>query len=454
MTGCKPTAATSTPPIIERGVIHPGRVGVAYSGGRDSTALLHATLAAKSADDGVSVLALHVHHGLSPNADAWLAHCAAQCERWSKNGWLVEFHWHRLTSCPAASESVEAWARQARYQALRMMALEYGVSTVLLAHHQRDQAETLLLQALRGAGVAGLASMPRSIERAGITWQRPWLDRPWSEIEAYVRLHQLEHIVDDSNIDIRFARNRLRLQVWPSLIDAFAQADAALAYAASWAQEAASALSELAEMDLRQTADAQGLKLLPWLQLSPARRSNVLRAWLKLQLGQAASVKLVVRLLQELPESSSARWQTPTGELRVHRQVLRHHIGLETSEAGVPRETQLNVTRAGVYRLPGWGGQLHVQSAQEGGVPLAWLARLELRERAGAEQFQAGIGRPPRSLKKQFQSAGVAAWERGGPLVYSGGLIVFVPGLGLDARVVGMPGQPLVSLEWQPLEAG
>ena len=236
----------------------PHGVGVAYSGGRDSTALLHATLAAKSPDDGTRVLALHVHHGLSPNADAWLTHCAAQCKRWSERGWLVEFHSHRLTGQPGPSESVEAWARQARYQALRMMALEHGISVVLLAHHQRDQAETLLLQALRGAGVAGLAGMPRSVERTGITWQRPWLDRPWREIEAYVRLHQLEHIVDDSNIDVRFARNRLRLQVWPSLINAFAQADAALADAATWAQEAVSALDELAELDLRQSSDAHG----------------------------------------------------------------------------------------------------------------------------------------------------------------------------------------------------
>lgn len=434
-------------------MIQPRRVGVAYSGGRDSTALLHATLVATSPEDA-PVLALHVHHGLSPNADSWLQHCATQCKCWSQQGWPVEFHSHRLTSRPAASESIEAWARRARYEALRKMALEHGVSVVLLAHHQRDQAETLLLQALRGAGVAGLAGMPRSVERAGIIWQRPWLERPWSEIEAYVRHHQLEHIVDDSNIEVRFARNRLRLQVWPSLIGAFVQADAALADAATWAQEAVSALDELAEMDLRVTADVMGLSLLPWLELSHVRRSNALRSWLKQQLGQAAPASLVVRLLQELPTSISARWPTPTGELRMHRRVLRHHLGRPARELEILRETRLTVARAGAYRLPGWGGQLRVRRVREGGVPIAWLAHLELKERAGAEQFQSGIGRPPRSLKKQFQTAGVAAWERIGPLIYSGGMIVFVPGLGLDARVVGLPGQPLVSLEWQALDAG
>jgi tRNA(Ile)-lysidine synthase len=95
---------------------------------------------------------------------------------------------------------------------------------------------------------------------------------------------------------------------------------------------------------------------------------------------------------------------------------------------------------------------MRVEHVREGGVPLAWLAHLELRKRSGGEQFQAGIGRPPRSLKKQFQDAGVPMWERAGPLVYSGGQLVFVPGLGLDSRVIGLPGQALAKLTWLPLE--
>jgi tRNA(Ile)-lysidine synthase len=89
---------------------------------------------------------------------------------------------------------------------------------------------------------------------------------------------------------------------------------------------------------------------------------------------------------------------------------------------------------------------------KEGGVPLAWLAQAELRARSGGEQFQAGLGRPARSLKKQFQAAELPAWERSGPLVYSGGQLVFVPGLGIDARVIGLPGQPLVTLLWEPAD--
>ena len=114
------------------------------------------------------------------------------------------------------------------------------------------------------------------------------------------------------------------------------------------------------------------------------------------------------------------------------------------------RESTLAIRRAGRYRLPGWGGAVHATRVDEGGVPLAWLAHLDLRERQGGEQFQAGFSRPARSLKKQYQAAGVPEWERGGPLVFSGGQLVFVPGLGIDARVVGLPGQAQMMLAWEP----
>lgn len=429
--------------VVER------RIAVAYSGGRDSTALLHATLCQAAGQD-IQVLALHVHHGLSPNADAWLAHCEAQCLRWVRAKKPIQFITHRLTTRPAHGESVEAWARQARYRALRTMALAHGAAVVLLGHHQRDQAETMLLQALRGAGMAGLAGMPRTVQRDGVTWQRPWLHQPRTVIEAYVRRHRLKHIDDDSNADSRFARNRLRLQVWPGLVRAFPQADASLATAAEWAQQAGAALAEIAALDLASVANEAGLQVNSWCQLSAARRSNALRAWIKAQRGESASASLVDRLLDELPARRSARWQLPGAELRVHRGVLRCEIGTTPSRSDLPAETRLSVRGAGIYGLPGWGGSLQVTRVRAGGVPLAWLAHLELHPRRGAEQFQSGTGRPPRSLKKQYQDAGVPMWDRAGPLIYSGGQLVFVPSLGIDARVIAPPGQALVALRWLP----
>ena len=429
-------------------------MAVAWSGGRDSTALLHATLI-EAASLGVKVLAMHVHHGLSPNADAWLAACEAQCARWVKRGLPVTLVSARIQTSPTPGESVEAWARQARYRALRTMALANGVSVVLLAQHRRDQAETFLLQALRGAGMAGLAGMPASVERDGITWQRPWLAKPREDIEAYVRRHRLKHIDDDSNGDRRFARNRLRLDVLPALARAFDQAETSLATAAGWAHEARSALDELAAFDLSPIANERGLEVTAWLALSNARRSNALRAWLLAHMGRPVAASLTERLLQELPAVRSARWPTAGGELRLYRGLLTFEAAAPTPAAtAATHETILSVTRAGRYDLPVWAGRLHVERTSREGVPLAWLAHLELRPRLGAEQFQSGLGRPPRSLKKQFQSAGVPEWARAGPLLYSGGQLVFVPGLGVDARVLGLPGQALVRLRWEPLAAG
>jgi tRNA(Ile)-lysidine synthase len=423
-------------------------IAVAYSAGRDSTALLHATAHA-AAEQGAQVAALHVHHGLSSYADEWLAHAHAQCAQWAKQGLPVQLLSLKLTDRPAPGESIEAWARQARYRALRAMAGEANACIVLLAHHRRDQAETLLLQALRGAGVTGLAGMPRTIERDGITWVRPWLDHSREAIEAYVRHHRLRYIDDDSNADARFARNRLRLKVWPALSQAFPQVEASLADAAAWAAEASNCLAELAAIDLIEVSNAKGLSVKDWQHLSQPRRANALRAWLKEQTGHAAPASLLLRLQQELPGSGPAQWPLPDGILRRHRGQLFFRSDEPVHDEHSERDTSLSILRAGRFALPAWGGELIAKRVKEGGVPLAWLAHLELRVREGGEQFQAGIGRPARSLKKQFQAAGIPEWERKGPLVYSGGQLVFVPGLGLDARVMALPGQPQLSLHWR-----
>lgn len=426
------------------------KVAVAYSGGRDSTALLHATLVSAAEQGLAEVLALHVHHGLSPQADAWLAHGQDQCQRWARRGLPVRFVSVRLAGGPGPGESIEAWARSQRYAALTDMARHHGAALVLLAHHRRDQAETFLLQALRGAGVAGLAGMPASVERGGIRWARPWLGQPREAIEAYVRRHRLKHIEDVSNADVRHARNRLRLQVWPALLSAFPASESVLSEAAAWAQEARACLDELARHDLAGIAPSDGLRVREWLKLTPPRRSNALRAWLHQAGGGAAPASLVKRLMGELPQAPQGAWPAAQGEWRCHRGVLRH-VALPGPAAPRPApERGLHILRAGRYPLPGWRGHLQVVRTRENGVPLAWLAQVELRARQGREQFQAGIGRPPRSLKKQFQAAGIAAWDRDGPLLFSGGQLVFVPGLGLDARVIALPGQPQVTLTWVP----
>ncbi len=448
MSACKATVVSPTRPSAEPLAVNRPCVAVAYSAGRDSTALLHATAHA-ACDQGLQVVALHVHHGLSSQADTWLAHAQTQCEEWARKGLPVCLLHHRVASKPLAGDSIEAWARQVRYLALRQMAGEAGAPLILLAHHRRDQAETWLLQALRGSGIKGLAAMPKRAQREGFTWARPWLDQSREAIEAYVLQHRLRYVDDDSNADPRHARNRLRLRAWPALVTAFPQAEQSLADAARWAQQARECLDDLAEIDLVSSASTNGLSIAAWAVLSEARRSNALRAWLQAQMGESASAAVVERLLSELPHAKVATWQVPTGTLRCYRGRLRFEA--DTPSALATPEATLCISRAGRFKLPGWGGELVARRVKEGGVPLAWLAHLELRARAGGEQFQAGLGRPARSLKKQYQAVGVPAWQREGPLIYSGGQLVFVPGLGIDTRVIALPGQAQLSLEWLSL---
>ena len=432
-------------------------VAVAFSGGRDSTALLHATLAAGE-PLGLRVVALHVHHGLSEEADGWLAHGRALCLRWARRGRPVEFAATLLSDRPGPGESVEAWARQARYRALRRMAVAHGVDLVLLAHHRRDQAETFLLQALRGGGVAALSAMPSIVRRDGVTWARPWLEMPRETIDAYVRRHRLVHIEDDSNSDARFARNRLRLRVWPALDRAFPQAEAALADAARWAQEASAALAEWGAIDLAAVCDGAALDIARWRALSAARQSNLLRVWLRRASGRPAPASLIARLLREVPARASMHWPAPDGALRSYRGCLRYEplmmTGADAESRSVPRDlpgsATFDLSRPGVHELDGWGGAIEVRRVASGGVAATLAARLELRARGPGDQFQAGAGRPARSLKLQFQAAGVPAWQRLGPVLCADGRTVFVPGLGLDARALATPGEAQVSLAWRP----
>jgi tRNA(Ile)-lysidine synthase len=421
-------------------------VAVAFSGGRDSLALLHATVCAAK-HCGVQVVALHVHHGLMAEADAWVQSAIRLCGRWQRAGWPLRLRWHRLDSAPGRGDSIEAWARRERYASLARMAREEGASLILLGQHRRDQAETVLLQALRGAGPRGLAAMPRLIDRDGLCWSRPWVDQPREVIEAYVRRHRLKPIEDPSNQDARYARSRLRVKVWPALVAAFEDVDAALAQVARRAHEADTALAELATMDLTASATATGLHLQRWLALSAARRANALRAWLAMQAGRGVPEALVQRLLAEWPGHANGHWPAGAGcELVSYRGVLR----LAVEQPAVGQAQPVDLSQAGCVPLPAWDGEYRVEPSAEGGISPELLQRAQLRPRTGGEQFQRAPNTPPRSLKKQYQLAGVAADLRVGPLVWADGQLVYVPGLGTDARTVAPAGVPQLRLEWVP----
>lgn len=446
-------------------------IAVATSGGRDSTALLHATAVA-ARPLGLHVVALHIHHGLSEHADAWLTHLQAQIEGWAAEGLPVSLVHERLDGAPGPGDSIEAWARAGRHQALQRLTLAAGADLLLLAHHRRDQAETFLLQAMRGAGVAGLSAMPRTQWRDGVCWVRPWLDRRRESIEAYVAEHGLRFIEDDSNGDARFARNRLRLQAWPALTAEAPGAEAALAQAASWAQEAAELQREIAEEDLARWSDDDGLSQAMLGTLSPARASNALRAWLHRATGRTAPATLIRRLMAEAPAATVARW--PLGDVELHlyrggffvqapprvRSPARAEalpaslLGLGVAAAVADTAMRIDLTRPGRHPVAAWGGAFDVEPVTTGGVSLSALSNVELRPREGGEQFQAHAKGLARSLRKCWQTAGIPAVQREGPLIYVDGALLFAPGLGIDARWIAPADEAQMALRWVPEACG
>lgn len=242
---------------------------VGLSGGCDSLVLLH-LLAGLGL--GNRLQALHVHHGLSPHADRWAEFCAEQCRRLG-----VAFSLERVSVERNSGLGLEAAARAARYAAFARCAGD----ALLLGHHQGDQAETLLFNLLRGAGVAGVAAIPedRSLDRLRIL--RPLLTVSRTEIEAYARAHGLAWIDDESNADTRLTRNFLRHEVLPLLGGRFSGVERNLARAAGHFSEADALLGELARSDWQAAADGDALRLAQLRQLSVPRLKNLLRLRLR-----------------------------------------------------------------------------------------------------------------------------------------------------------------------------
>lgn len=250
------------------------RFVVAYSGGADSHALLHALVSLELPQD---ILALHVNHGLSPHADSWQTHCEMVARVLG-----VEFCAERVQVIRNGN-GLEHAARQARYDIFSRHISQGDV--LLMAHHADDQVETFFLRLLRGAGVRGLGGMPEWRAIGSGCLFRPWLACSQEEVLAYVREHRLAWVEDESNADLQFDRNYLREQLLPLLEARWPQARHSIARSMAWCGEADAVNDELAEIDFFACyphAERCGFSLAyAYLRgLSQARRRNVLRLWL------------------------------------------------------------------------------------------------------------------------------------------------------------------------------
>lgn len=443
--GCGETALVRHTAQVLGALAAPGeRLCVALSGGVDSVVLLD-VVAVLAPRFRWHVSAIHVNHQLSANAAAWAQFCRQLCR---ERG--VPLRVVRVTV--ARGDSTEAAARAARYAAYRRQAAE----NVLLAHHQDDQAETVLLQLLRGAGVKGLAAMPgarQDAERPGLRLLRPLLDVTRREIEAYAVQQGLRWVEDESNGDAQYLRNFLRREILPRLETRVPAYRTTLARAAGQMAEAAQLLDALAHIDGAAAAGTATLPVSALAALSPARARNLLRCFVAQQgVRMPDARRLDEALRQALHAKADARVCVDLGgyTLRRHRGALQL-----VAAAALPPQPGEKLPR--FWRgersmvLPGLDGVLHMRRRRGAGIDLEKLLAqpVTLRARQGGEKLQPAAARPRRALKDLFQMQGVPPWRRDRlPLLWSGERLVWVAGLGIDCAFVARAGAPGVVPSW------
>jgi tRNA(Ile)-lysidine synthase len=373
-------------------------IAVALSGGVDSVTLLH-----QLKDRGVS--AIHVHHGLSPNADAWAAFCRKLCRRWGVP--LVV----RKVKVRKSGEGLEAAARRARYEAFA----QADADCIALAHNLDDQAETVLMNLLRGAGPRGASGMARESRLRGKTLLRPLLDTPREAIAAYARHHGLEWIEDESNADQALTRNFVRRSVGPLLEERFP----------AWKQSLARAARHFSRRD--------------------SKAQDLLRKFLQTKGLRAPSEAKLAEMLKQLTSGGARTLIEHDGtRLRVYRGKV-----LQDKPVGAFRPMRWNGERK--IDIPALGGALHFRRVRGKGIEASGKL-LRVRLRAGGERLQPDARRPRRTLKNLFQEAGVPPWERDRlPLIVCGADLVWAPGLGVDARYQAPKNARGVLPEWRKM---
>lgn len=401
------------------------RLVVGFSGGLDSTVLLHlAREWQRQQSSPIPVVALHVNHRLQVQADQWQQHCEQLCCEWDIP-FLTE-----TAQVDRTQASLEQAARHARYAAFRR---HVGPEDcLLLAHHRDDQVETLFQRLLRGSGPLGLGGMGALSRNEDLLIGRPLLEQDRAELERYGQHHQLVWIEDPSNQDLSFERNFLRLDALPRLRSRWPQLNQTVARAARLSRESADLLADLAELDgAGQFVAGQPLALTLLANLPARRARNLLRHWLRLQGASLPSEAQLNRVLEDMltaAEDAQPELQWGAFCLRRFRGAL-YCLPVLTEPATAPVTFMLEDVASAP--LPWADGQL-VQSTAQG---IAFSKRqlshgpLTLRVRQGGERFKP-VGRATNSLKHWFQACQVPPWWRDRwPLLYCGDQLAGLPGL-------------------------
>jgi len=394
---------------------------VAFSGGLDSTVLLHQLRGWQQQHPESHLRALHVHHGLSPNADCWAAHCLSVCEQWQLPCEVLH------VTVDGRENGIEAAARTARYQALSAALLPGEV--LLTAQHLDDQCETFMLALKRGSGPAGLAAMPAARALGSHQLLRPLLNQSRQSLETYARTHQLVWIEDESNQDLRYDRNFLRQRLLPALYQRWPHFAEATARSAALCSEQEQLLDELLTGQLNELIQPDGsLHFPPLMVMSELRANALLRRWIAGQGGRMPSREALKRIRDEVMASrgdAQPKLRFGQAELRRYRQQLYWlplRSSLRYTELAWPDLCQPLV-------LPQNLGTLCASQAQS-------LLRYpqpdeQVRVRFHAQGHVHLVGRQGgREMKKLWQELQIPPWQRERlPLIFYNQTLICVPNL-------------------------
>ncbi|WP_324780434.1 tRNA lysidine(34) synthetase TilS [Thiobacillus sedimenti] len=419
--------------VLGRHVPPHARLVLALSGGLDSVVLLHALLALRDAHP-FELRALHVHHGLSPHADAWADFCGSLC---TAGG--VELAVHRVQIARDDPAGVEAAARRERQRVFAAADADF----LLTAHHQDDQAETLLLQLLRGAGPKGLAAMAEQVAPRG--WRavllRPFLNVARAELSRAAEAAGLAWVDDESNVDVRYRRNALRHEVMPLLARHFPGAGRTLARAAALQADAAELLDDLARLDGCEAIAGERLDCAALARLPPPRARNLLRHFFE-QSGQPMPpARRLDEALHQLRDAHpDARVRVDFGPVA----LWRYRGGAYLVPLGPPPAPPVRWQGEARIWVPAAGVAVQMATVVGAGLRRAALeaGNVTLGVRQGGERLRLHADGPHRSLKNLLQEHAIPPWARGRlPLLWCDGRLVWVAGIGFDADHVAAPGE-------------
>jgi len=433
-----------------RELLQAGTIVVGFSGGLDSTVLLHslAVLRQRGSLSG-TLSALHVHHGLQTAAEDWLAHCKQQAALHQ-----INFLERRVQVSGAAGASPEEAARDARYAAFAEHLVAPG-SVLALAHHADDQVETVLLRLLRGSGPRGLAGMPARRALGAGQLVRPLLAASRAQLLQYARDEGLVWIEDPSNADTRYTRNHLRQHIVPALLQLSPGLLSTAARSAHLCAEAEVLQEELAAMDLKNAlGDCRNQLRLPALaMLSPVRQRNLLRYWTRglqdeLQ-GSAITHQALQHCLEQVLTAADdavpfVAWGSKEARLELRR--FQNCLYLVKPMPLLP--DSIGWDPAMPLVLPGVLGTLHCEVEGRAPMPGSWPL-LDVRFRRGGERL-ALPGRPIKALKALLHESAVPPWIRPCiPLVHSEGVLLAVGDLFVQACwPVQVPGKT-ATFRWE-----